>query len=71
MKVSICPKCKTKELKKELESLPIELEWKCILYCGVGKNKFVALFNDKPIISNDKEEFLSALKKLDNSDHVC
>ena len=62
MKVSICPKCKTKELKKELESLPIELEWKCIQYCGVVRNTFVALLNNKPIIDKSPEQFLSKLK---------
>lgn len=64
MKVSICPKCKTKELIKELEKLNIELNLECINYCGVGRNKYVAIIDQKPIICEDKNKFIEEISKI-------
>lgn len=62
MKVSICPKCKTKEVFEELKKLDIDLKIECINYCGVGRNKYVAIIDNKPLISDDKKEFVDKIK---------
>lgn len=63
MKVRICDKCLSKETIKELEKENIELTIECINFCGIGKNKYVAIVNNMPIISENKEEFISKIKK--------
>lgn len=71
MKVSICPKCKTKELINELKKRNFDLKIECINYCGIGRNKYVALVDNKPIIFSDKDKFILEIEKLDNSNNVC
>jgi len=63
MKVRICDKCISKEVIKELEKEKIELDIECINFCGIGKSKYVAIVNNLPIISEDKEEFINKIKK--------
>lgn len=63
MKVRICDKCKTKEVINELRKLNIELDINCINYCGVGRDKYVAIINNKSIISSDKNEFIQKIKE--------
>lgn len=63
MIVKICDKCKSKEAINELKKLDIELEINCINYCGVGRDKFVAIINNKPIISDNKEDFIDKIKE--------
>lgn len=62
MKASICPKCKTKEVIEELKKLYVDLKIECINYCGVGRNKYVAIIDNKPLISDDKKEFVDKIK---------
>lgn len=63
MIVKICDKCKSKEAINELKKLDIELEINCINYCGVGRDKFVAIINNKPIISDNKKDFINKIKE--------
>ena len=63
MIVKICDKCKSKEAINELRKLNIELEVNCINYCGVGRDKFVAIINNKPIISDNKKDFIDKIKE--------
>ena len=63
MKVRICDKCISKEVIKDLEKENIELIVECINFCGIGKNKYVAIVNNMPIISESKEEFITKIKK--------
>ena len=63
MIVKICDKCKSKEAINELKKLDIELEINCINYCGVGRDKFVAIINNKPIISDNKKDFIDKIKE--------
>ena len=63
MIVKICDKCKSKEVIDELKKLGFDLDINCINYCGVGRDKFVALINNKPIISDDKNKFIDKIKE--------
>ena len=62
MKVKICDKCKTKEVINELKKI-CDLEIGCINFCGVARNKYVAIINNKPIIEADKKIFLDKIKE--------
>lgn len=64
MKVSICPKCKTKEVIKDLEKLNIDLKLECINFCGIGRNKYVAIIDNKPIICEDKNKFIQEINNI-------
>lgn len=64
MKVSICPKCKTKEIIQDLEKLNIDLKLECINFCGVGRNKYVAIIDHKPIICEDKDRFIQEINNI-------
>lgn len=62
MIVRICPKCKTKEIISELKNRKdIDLKVECIQFCGVGRDKYVAIVNHVPIIKNTKEELLKEI----------
>jgi len=64
MKVKICDKCKTKDVINELKKINgLDLEIGCINFCGVARNKYVAIINNKPIIENDKKIFLDKIKE--------
>lgn len=63
MIIKICDKCKSKEVINELQNLNVKLDINCINYCGVGRDKYVAIINNKPIICNDKKEFIEKIKE--------
>lgn len=63
MKIKICDKCKSKEVIDELKKLGIDLEINCINYCGLGRDKYVAIINNKPIICSERKEFITKIKK--------
>lgn len=66
MIVKVCPKCKTKEVIEELKQKNIDLKIECIQFCGVGRNKYVAIINNIPIIKDTKEEFLKEVDSKRN-----
>lgn len=59
--IKICPKCKTKDVIHELNYYNLKIE--CINYCGIAKNKYVAIVDNKPIICETKEEFIKKIKE--------
>lgn len=61
MVIKICPKCKTKDIIKELKKKYNVIE-ECINYCGIGRGKYVVLVDNKPIIADTKEEIIKKLK---------
>lgn len=61
MKIKICPKCKTKDVINELKDYDLEIA--CINYCGVARDKYVVIIDNKPIITDTKEELLKKIKK--------
>ena len=61
MKIKICPKCKTKEVIKDLSEYDLELG--CINYCGVARSKYVVIIDNKPIIAETKQELLIKIKE--------
>lgn len=67
MKIKICDKCKTKEVITDLNEInDIELEIGCINFCGVARNKYVAIINNKPIIEENKNKFVNTIKDIIN-----
>lgn len=60
MKIKLCPKCKTKDIIKDLKDYDLELE--CINYCGIARGKYVVIMDNKPLIANTKEEILKQIK---------
>jgi len=61
MKIKICPKCKTKDVIDNLKDYDLEIG--CINYCGVARNKYVVIIDNKPIITDTKEELLKKIKE--------
>lgn len=63
MTVRICHKCKSKEIIEELKKIEnIDLKIECIQFCGIGRNKYVAIINHIPIIKDKKEDLLEEIK---------
>lgn len=63
MIIRVCDKCKSKEVIDDLKKLDVELEIRCINYCGIGRNKYVVVIDHTPIIATDKDELLNKIKE--------
>lgn len=61
MKIKICPKCKTKDVINDLKDYDLEIG--CINYCGIARSKYVVIIDNRPIITDTKEELLRKIKE--------